>query len=105
MPTAPKRFGATKKRKRVDRRKSSTKRGYGYQWEKYSRQYRRDNPMCAKCEHPADCVDHIQPITGPDDPLFWIEENHQPLCTTCHSKKTATEKNGIQIGRNDYRAT
>lgn len=102
MPTAPKRYGAGKKQKRVDRRKSSTHRGYGYRWEKYSRQYRRENPQCAKCEKETECVDHIIPVTGPNDPLFWDESNHQPLCNYHHGQKTATEKNGKQIGRNDY---
>jgi len=103
MPTAPKRYGAGKKQKRVDRRISVRKMGYTYKWSKYSKQYRRENPECVGCGQPADCVDHITPVTGPDDPLFWDDSNHQSLCTSCHSKKTATESNGLDIGRDNYR--
>ena len=102
MATAPKRIGP-KKQKRVDRRISVRKMGYTYKWSKYSSQYRRENPECVLCGHEADCVDHIVPVTGPEDTLFWVEDNHQSLCTSCHSKKTATESNGKQIGRDNYR--
>ncbi|MBE8614863.1 HNH endonuclease, partial [Morganella morganii] len=32
--------------------------------------------------------DHIIPIEGEQDVLFWPEWNHQPLCHTCHNRKT-----------------
>lgn len=38
-------------------------------------------------------VDHILPVSGRDDPLFWDVSNHQPLCHACHSQKTAKENN------------
>lgn len=41
-------------------------------------------------------VDHIIPVTGPDDPLFWEESNHQPLTHECHSRKTMAELRGRQ---------
>jgi len=102
MATAPKRIGP-KKQKRIDRRISVRKMGYSYRWSKYSKQYRRENPECVRCGEPADCVDHITPITGDEDPKFWDASNHQSLCTSCHSKKTAREANGMDIGRNNYR--
>jgi 5-methylcytosine-specific restriction endonuclease McrA len=37
---------------------------------------------------PAKVVDHIIPINGGDDVLFWPEWNHQPLCQTHHNRKT-----------------
>jgi 5-methylcytosine-specific restriction enzyme A len=40
-------------------------------------------------------VDHVTPITGPDDPSFWDERNHQPLCKRHHSEKTAKEDHGF----------
>jgi 5-methylcytosine-specific restriction endonuclease McrA len=30
-------------------------------------------------------------VTGPDDPLFWMPSNHQPICNSCHRFKTASE--------------
>jgi len=44
---------------------------------------------------PTTDIDHIVPVTGPDDPLFWREDNHQPLCHACHSYKTATQDGGL----------
>ena len=81
-------------------RASSTKRGYGYRWQRYTQQFKRDNPLCLHCRRqgkvtPTQCVDHVQPVDGPDDPLFWDASNHQPLCLACHSVKTATEDGGF----------
>lgn len=77
-------------------RGTAASRGYTYRWSKYSLQYRKDNPLCAECERQGilkvnNCVDHIIPVSGPDDPLFWEPTNHQGLCTTHHSEKTAKE--------------
>lgn len=36
-------------------------------------------------------VDHITPVSGPDDPLFWDDKNHQGLTHSCHSRKTMSE--------------
>ncbi|MDE9591062.1 HNH endonuclease, partial [Xenorhabdus bovienii] len=33
-------------------------------------------------------VDHIIPIQGDADVLFWPASNHQALCQTCHNRKT-----------------
>jgi len=81
-------------------RGTATERGYNSKWARYSKQYRLENPLCAICEKAeklvlAQCVDHIVPVTGPDDPLFWEPTNHQGLCNTCHSIKTATEDCGF----------
>jgi len=76
------------------KRLNSYRRGYTLAWNKYSKTYRRNNPWCVKCLPKltaAQCVDHIKPISGKDDPLFWEESNHQSLCWSCHSIKTATE--------------
>ena len=40
---------------------------------------------------PARDVDHVQRVLGANDPLFWDPANHQSLCASCHSTKTATE--------------
>lgn len=71
-------------------------RGYDGRWSKYSKQFRINNPLCVMCLEkgkltPAQCVDHIVPVTDKDDPLFWEPSNHQSLCHTDHSLKTAKE--------------
>lgn len=45
---------------------------------------------------PAAEVDHIVPVAGPADPLFWAEWNHQALSKSQHSEKTATEDGGFR---------
>lgn len=80
-------------------RGTATQRGYNYSWSKYSKQFRKENPLCVMCEKEgivtlADCVDHIVPVSGQEDPLFWQASNHQSLCHSCHSVKTAKEDGG-----------
>ena len=84
-------------------RGTAAQRGYDARWQKYSVWYRQRNPLCVHClaegrltsvEHGGH-VDHITPVTGPDDPLFWDPTNHQSLCTSCHSVKTASEDGGF----------
>lgn len=41
-------------------------------------------------------VDHIVPVAGPADPLFWQEWNHQALSKRQHSEKTATHDGGFR---------
>jgi 5-methylcytosine-specific restriction endonuclease McrA len=41
-------------------------------------------------------LDHIHPVTGPDDPAFYDPANHQSLCHACHSAKTMSE---LKAGR------
>jgi 5-methylcytosine-specific restriction endonuclease McrA len=39
-------------------------------------------------------IDHIVPVTGPDDPRFWDMSNHQALCSRahgCHDRKRQRE--------------
>jgi len=56
--------------------------------------------LCAMCEakgrlSKAECVDHINPVSGPDDPEFYNPKNHQSLCNSCHSEKTAKEDGAL----------
>ncbi len=86
------------KRQIDDRRGSPAERGYDTRWIKYRMLFLARHPFCngrfkdgSMCNHPANEVDHIQRVAGPDDPLFWDEDNHQALCKACHSRKTARE--------------
>lgn len=85
--------------KRREENKSSTQRGYGYKWQKISKQWRKDHPLCVMCEKqgiitPAECVDHIVPHRG-DPNLLYDLSNLQSLCWKCHSRKTVKEDGGF----------
>lgn len=111
MPTAApkhcyKRLGAahvaprTQQQRKYDaRRGSSSQRGYGYKWQQYSRAYRAKHPLChlklTDCTGLSEAVDHIVPVNGAADPLFWRADNHQAVCKSCHSVKTAREDGGF----------
>jgi len=80
----------SKPRIRFDRsadkhRPSPSKRGYGKKWQKLRRIVLSQNPECAMCGAPATHVDHIVPLAdgGTND-----RENLQPLCHSCHTRKT-----------------
>lgn len=80
--------------------RSASRRGYGSRWQKVSKQFLMEHPLCAECLKQgryteATVVDHITPHRG-DKSLFWNESNWQPLCKPCHDKKT---------GRNDSKPT
>ena len=76
------------------KRGSAQARGYGSRWQKYSQGFLRrpGNQLCKLhiddgCAIVAQCVDHIDPPSGPDDPRFWDRSNHQPACIHCNSVK------------------
>ena len=75
-------------------RESAAQRGYGAQWQRTRASFLKKNPLCAQCLReqrltPATVVDHIVPHRG-DDMLFWDQANWQPLCKSCHDKKTGS---------------
>ena len=78
-------------------RATAAKRGYGYRWQKTSRAYLAAHPVCADPDgrHPgrlaaATVTDHVVPHKG-DMALFWEPNNWQPLCASCHARKTLAE--------------
>ena len=87
-----------------EQRGSAAERGYDSRWQKYRLRFLAEHPLCRECwntnKHavPARHVDHIIPVSGPNDPLFWVPSNHQGLCHSCHSKKTAMENGGFGNG-------
>ena len=74
-------------------RGSSTKRGYGYAWQKLRKYVLLHQPVCKgfdgeHCGRAAQEVDHILPLSeGGTNDL----DNLQGLCKSCHSKKTARD--------------
>ena len=84
-------------------RSNSNARGYNHRWTKYRALFLQQNPLCAECQkqnilNPATVVDHITPHCGDYD-LFWDPANHQCLCASCHSTKTATKDGGFGNAR------
>lgn len=78
-------------------KRSASSRGYTSKWQKESRRYLRDNPLCVMCKAngrfvEATVVDHIVPHRG-NQKLFWDKNNWQALCKPCHDKKN---RNGRQ---------
>ncbi|PAU94052.1 HNH endonuclease, partial [Paracoccus salipaludis] len=45
-------------------------------------------------------VDHVVPHRG-DPERFWDQDGWQPLCASCHSRKTAAEDGGFGNRRPD----
>jgi 5-methylcytosine-specific restriction protein A len=95
-----------KQREQDARRGSSAERGYGYRWQQYREVFLRENPLCVHCAAEgrttaSNEVDHIKPHRG-DAVLFWDPSNHQALCKSCHSAKTAGEDGAF--GNADPRA-
>lgn len=73
-------------------RGSAAFRGYDRKWQAARKAFLEKNPLCAACMKagrltPATVVDHIVPHRG-DLRLFWDEKNWQPLCKSCHDRKT-----------------
>ena len=80
-------------------RDQKSKRLYNYRWAKASRAYLNNNPLCVECKKnnkitPARVTDHIVPHKG-NKKIFWDRSNWQPLCDSCHSRKTAKEDGGF----------
>lgn len=83
--------GARAKPAHEERRPSAHQRGYNRQWQRFSRAYLRQHPLCAECRRqgrlvPATVVDHVTPHRG--DPVAFWAGPFQGLCLSCHAKKT-----------------
>lgn len=97
-----------------ERRGSSTQRGYGAPWRRFSEYLRALHPLCgdrpavAPATSDSRCVaegrttagahaDHILPVSGPNDPRFFDESNIQILCHNCHQRKRRREQGGQHL--------
>ncbi len=68
------------------RRPSAATRGYDAKWRRIRASFLRHHPYCAICGAEATVVDHVLPLSqgGTHE---WA--NLQPLCVSCHNRKTA----------------
>lgn len=82
-------------RRALDRRTSSTQRGYDADWQRVRIEaLRRDKYLCQHCLRegrvtPAEDVDHIVPLSRGGARLD--HGNLQSLCRPCHNVKTAKD--------------
>ena len=85
---------ASDRHREYDRsRKSTTARGYGAQWRRLRDMVLRREPLCRRCRAEgrrriATEVDHILPLKQGGTNRW---DNLQPLCHSCHVKKTKEE--------------
>lgn len=98
MPPAPKPVKLSPYRA-PDLRPSAHRRGYTSTWQRARLGFLSANPLCVHCRADgqlveATVVDHRIPHKGSHD-LFWDRSNWQPLCATCHGRKTVAEDGGF----------
>ena len=73
---------------RTPERRRDDRQMYGRAWRRISHYILRRWPFCQRCGAPATDVDHIRPLrSGGTHDLA----NLQPLCHSCHSRKTGHE--------------
>lgn len=80
--------------RRFDGRKNAAARGYDRRWARFRAWYlaQPEHQFCAlhispRCKGLAECIDHIVPLNGPDDPGRFDLDNLQPACLACNTAK------------------
>lgn len=93
----------TEKRKVFTRRGKSSKWHDLYNsaaWKARSKEFLKKYPYCFICGKPSRIADHIIPHHGAIT-LFWDENNLQPMCWSCHSRKTFRENDNFNHSKGD----
>lgn len=70
-------------------------------WKSMRREILQDNPLCVECQRTgrivvANVIDHIKPVRLGGE--FFEKANLQPLCKSCHERKSAMERHGNPVG-------
>lgn len=89
---APPRASAPKFGKTSDKRASPSQRGYDAKWRRIRAAFLKAHPNCDACGAPASHVDHRTPLRDGGSNKW---DNLQPLCASCHSRKTAAQDGGF----------
>ena len=78
----------------TDNRASASERGYDAKWSRFAKHYLSmpEHQFCAlhispNCRSVSECVDHVVPLEGPDDPKKYDTSNLQPACLACNTLK------------------
>lgn len=69
-------------------------------WRKISKEFLAKYNVCVICGAKATIADHITPHRGNED-LFYDTNNLQPMCWSCHTRKTLAENNNFQGSKGD----
>ena len=85
------------KRALDDRARGPARQWYSNRrWREIRRKFLIGHPFCAKCNRPAQVVDHITPRSEGGEEYEW--DNLQALCYSCHNRKTRMEANARRDG-------
>lgn len=95
------RYGPTPKpkSKKMENREPSSSLYHTYRWEKLSKVFRQDHPLCEICKskgitRASEVTDHIIPWPVCKD--FYNRQNLQALCQECNRAKGNRDKAMIQ---------
>lgn len=85
------------------RRLGARARGYTGEWERESKAFLLEHPLCWYCEQydrttASQCVDHIVAHKG-DMVLFWDRSNWRAACVPCNSRKAVEEEGAFGNAR------
>lgn len=99
LPPSKKRFRKLTEEKPNQGRKERSKLYDTQRWRDYRIHFLQVSPLCRYCKQKgrdtaATIVDHIIPVRVDDSINFFDSENHQPLCESCHNRKSAQERYG-----------
>ena len=96
MPSKPRTFTQLLRQRQPRKRPKDTRatpadRGYDNRWRRFAKKwYLPQHPLCVACGQPAQCVDHILPLSEGGEK--YDEANLQALCQSCHNRKTKRER-------------
>jgi len=79
-----------------DERPSPSARGYDEKWRRIRAQFLKAHPHCCECGAPATEADHVVPLAQGGTNKW---DNLQPMCKSCHSRKTARHDGGFGNSR------
>lgn len=97
MPIKSARYGENAKGRNVSKKNTLYA---SYKWIKASKLFKIDNPLCSNCQlvditQFSKVTDHIIPIRVGG--AIWDQDNWQPLCRKCDTKKRLMQKSGTFI--------